>query len=119
MCITIYVYIYICMLSPLLHLCPPLRTRRDLFTLFLPQPTLTVGFHNFNLRIVNLRVSNPNKLTVIIFYDTMSDFNVLGSRPKKTRSNFGNRPYTSVHPCAPVATSLHHSCHILPCQPIL
>ena len=33
----------------------------------------TVGFHNFNLRNVNLRVSNPNKLTVP------------GSRPKKTR----------------------------------
>ena len=26
----------------------------------------TVGFHNFNLRIVNLRVSNPNKLMVDI-----------------------------------------------------
>ena len=45
----------------------------------------TVGFHNFNLRIVNLRVSNPNKLIVDVFVDTMSDFNVPGSRPKKTR----------------------------------
>ena len=27
-----------------------------------------------------------------VFFDTMSDFNVPGSRPKKTRSNFGNRP---------------------------
>ena len=46
---------------------------------------ITVGFHNFNLRIFNLRVSNPNKLTVDIFFDTMSDFNVPGSRPKKAR----------------------------------
>ena len=45
----------------------------------------TVGFHNFNLRILNLRVSNPNKLNVDIFFDTMSDFNVPGSRPKETR----------------------------------
>ena len=27
----------------------------------------TVGFHNFNLRIFNLRVSNPNKLIVDVF----------------------------------------------------
>ena len=27
----------------------------------------TVGFHNFNLRIFNLRVSNPNKLIVDAF----------------------------------------------------
>ena len=45
--------------------------------------TLTVGFHNFNLRIFNLRVSNPNKLIVDVFVDTMSDFNVPGSRPNK------------------------------------
>ena len=43
----------------------------------------TVGFHNFNFRILNLRVSNPNKL--ITFFDTMSDFNVPGFRPQKTR----------------------------------
>ena len=45
----------------------------------------TVGFHNFNLRMFNLRVSNPYKLIVDVFFDTMSDFNVPGSRPKKTR----------------------------------
>ena len=28
----------------------------------------TVGFHNFNLRIFNLRVSNPNKLIVDVFF---------------------------------------------------
>ena len=28
---------------------------------------ITVGFHNFNLRIFNLRVSNPNKLIVDVF----------------------------------------------------
>ena len=27
----------------------------------------TVGFHNFNLRIFNLRVSKPNKLIVDVF----------------------------------------------------
>ena len=27
----------------------------------------TVGFHNFNLRIFNLRVSNPDKLIVDVF----------------------------------------------------
>ena len=27
----------------------------------------TVGFHNFNLRNFNLRVSNPNKLIVYVF----------------------------------------------------
>ena len=43
----------------------------------------TVGFHNLNLRIFNLRVSNPNKIIVDVFVDTMSDFNVPGSRPKK------------------------------------
>ena len=87
----------------------------------------TVGFHNFNLRIFNLRVSNPDKSIVVTFklskpttatttnntntnnndnnnnnnttttttttnnnnnnyymlFDTMSDFNVPGSRPEK------------------------------------
>ena len=46
--------------------------------------TGTVGFHNFNLRIFNSRVSNPNNLIVDVFVDTMSDFNVPGFRPKKT-----------------------------------
>ena len=44
----------------------------------------TVGFHHFNLRIFNLRISNPNKLRNCgCFFDTKSDFNVPGSRPKK------------------------------------
>ena len=47
-----------------------------------------VGFHNFNLRIFNLRVSNPNKLVVDVFFDTMSDFNVPGSRPNKNTMKF-------------------------------
>ena len=45
--------------------------------------SLAVGFHNFNLRIFNLRVPDPNRLIVDVFVDTMSDFNVPGSRPKK------------------------------------
>ena len=32
-----------------------------------PRPGNTVGFHNFNLRIFNLRVSNPNKFIVDAF----------------------------------------------------
>ena len=43
----------------------------------------TLGFHNFNLRIFNLRIPNPSKLTVYVFFDTMSDFNVPKLRPKK------------------------------------
>ena len=31
-----------------------------------------------------------------MFFYTMSDFNVPGSRPKKARLNFGNRPYRRV-----------------------
>ena len=62
----------------------------------------TVGFHNFNLRIVNLRVSNPNKLIVDAFVDTMSDFNVPGSRPNKITTKFrkstvwGGVPYHGI-----------------------
>ena len=53
-------------------------------TMFGPvDPPHTVGFHNFNLRIFNVRVSNPSKLIVDVCFDTMSDFNVPGSRPKK------------------------------------
>ena len=52
------------------------------------QTLTTVGFHNFNLRIFNLRISNPNKLRNCgCLFDTMSDFNVPGSRPKK---HYGN-----------------------------
>ena len=32
----------------------------------------------------------------MFFFDTMSDFNVPGSRPKKTRWNFGNRPQVTL-----------------------
>ena len=53
----------------------------------------TPSFHNFNFRIFNLRIPNPNKLIVNVFFDTMSDFNVPKFRPKKIRLNFGNRPY--------------------------
>ena len=47
----------------------------------------TVGFHNFNLRIFNLRVSNPNNY-FFHFYDTISDFSVPGSRPPKNTTKF-------------------------------
>ena len=74
--IYIYIYIFICARPRV----PELAHGRS--------PTFdchTVGFHNFNLRIFNLRVSDPNKLIVDVFVDTMSDFNVPGSRPNKTR----------------------------------
>ena len=49
---------------------------------------LTVGFHNFNLRIFNLTVSNPSKLIVDDVFDTMSYFNVPESRPNKNTTKF-------------------------------
>ena len=49
-----------------------------------------VGFHNLNLRIFSLRVSNPNKL--VVFWH---DVGFQGARvsAQKTRWDFGNRPY--------------------------
>ena len=52
----------------------------------------TVGFHNFNLRIFNLRVSNPNKLIVDVFLTRCRISMCQGLGPTKTRLNFGNRP---------------------------
>ena len=43
----------------------------------------TVGFHNFNLRIVNMRVSNPNKLTVDVFLTRCRISMCQGLGPKK------------------------------------
>ena len=43
----------------------------------------TVGFHNFNLRIVNLRVSNPNKLIVDVFLTRCRISMCQGLGPKK------------------------------------
>ena len=56
----------------------------------LSQPTIheydrapaTVGFHNFNLRI-QLESFKSEQLNCGCFFDTMSDFNVPGFRPKK------------------------------------
>ena len=48
----------------------------------------TVGFHNSNLRIFNLRFSNPNKWIVDVVFDMMSDFNVPESRPNKNTMKF-------------------------------
>ena len=79
--ICIYIYIYIYMLPDPRAFDLPQASRSLISVGIYP----TVGSHNFNLRIFNLRVSNPNKLIVDVFFDTMSDFNVPGSRPKKTR----------------------------------
>ena len=43
----------------------------------------TVGFHNFNLRIFNLRVSNPNKLIVDVFLTRCRTSMCQGLGPKK------------------------------------
>ena len=45
---------------------------------------VTVGFHNFNLRIFNLSLKFE-QINCGCFFDTMSDFNVPVSRHKKTR----------------------------------
>ena len=86
-----YIYIYICKLlcSPAL----PARVLREAASPTQsmgsrPRTSFTVGFQNFDLRIFNLRVSNPNKLIVDVFVDTMSDFNVPGSRPNKNTMKF-------------------------------
>ena len=50
--------------------------------------TLSARSVSIMLRIFNLRVSNPNKLIVDVFFDTMSDFNVPGSRPNKNTMKF-------------------------------
>ena len=41
-------------------------------------------FHNFNLRIFNLSLKSE-QIDCGCFFDTLSDFNVPGSRHKKTR----------------------------------
>ena len=43
----------------------------------------TVGFHNLNLRIFNLRVSNPNKLIVDVFLTRCRISMCQGLGPKK------------------------------------
>ena len=43
----------------------------------------TVGFHNFNLRIFNSRVSNPNKLIVDVFLTRCRISMCQGLGPKK------------------------------------
>ena len=50
-------------------------------------PRTTVGFHNFNLRIFNLRVKSE-QIKCGCFFDAMSDFNVPGSRPNKNTMKF-------------------------------
>ena len=46
-------------------------------------PYHTVGFHNFNLRIFNLRVSNPNKFIVDVFLTRCRTSMCQGLGPKK------------------------------------
>ena len=78
MCVYIYIYIYIytshhalraARYTPCDH---KSRSRRH-----------TVGFHNFNLRVFNLRVSNPNKLIVDVFSTRCRISMCQGLGPKK------------------------------------
>ena len=48
-----------------------------------PSSAATVGFHNFNLRIFNLRVSNPDKLFVDVFLTRCRISMCQGLGPKK------------------------------------
>ena len=78
--IIVYIYIYICIFvrqdPPHLRCWEPLgRTLRDSLD--------TVGFHNFNLRIFNLRVSNPNELIVDAFLTRCRISMCQGLGPKK------------------------------------
>ena len=49
-----------------------------------PPPPNPVGFHNFNLRIFDLRVSNPNKFIVDVFLTRCRISMCQGLGPKKT-----------------------------------
>ena len=48
----------------------------------------TVGFHNFNLRIFVLRVSNPNKLSVDVFLTRCRISMCQGLGPKRNTTRF-------------------------------
>ena len=75
--IYIYIYIYIVLFIGWfwidIHKSSPTK----------PSPANTVGFHNFNLRIFNLRVSNPNKLIVDVFLTRCRISICQGLGPKK------------------------------------
>ena len=61
--IYIYIYIYIHIYTLYIYTCIPLS-----LSIYIYIYIYTVGFHNFNLRIFNLRVSNPNKSIVDVFF---------------------------------------------------
>ena len=56
----------------------------------------TVGFHNFNLRIFNLRVSNPNKLIVDVFLTRCRISMCQGLGPKNTITSTPSPPTKSL-----------------------
>ena len=84
--IHIYIYIYISYsnLDGVLSAVTPVAAH--------PRARNTVGFHNYNLRIFNSRVSNPSKLIVDVFLTRCRISMCQGLGPTKTRGNFGNRP---------------------------
>ena len=68
-----------------------------------------VGFHNFNLRIFNLRVSNPNKLIVDVFLTRCRISMCQGLGPKKhdeiseidRTHHFEHKQNSSAQPASP------------------
>ena len=63
---------------------PCSRARSSPLSARCPRQCPTVGFHNFNLRIFNLRVSNPNKLSVDVFSTRCGISMCQGLGPKNT-----------------------------------
>ena len=64
----------------------------------------TVGFHNFSLRTFNLRVSNPNKLTVNIFLTRCRISMCQGLGPKNHEISETDRSFQTCGPfqmCGP------------------
>ena len=68
----------------------------------------TVGFHNFNLRIVNLRVSIPNKLVVDVLMTQCRISMCQGLGPNK-HEHLGNRPYLRYYDIQPIYTILNYT----------
>ena len=89
-CVCIYAYIYICIYIYIYictyNICPRRSPGRGSCPAPWSHSIHTVGFHNFNLRIFDLRVSNPNKLIVDVFFLTRCRISMCqGLGPTKTR----------------------------------
>ena len=74
-----------------------------------PGSRISVGFHNFNLRIFNLRVSNPNKLIVDVFLTLCRISMCQGLGPTKNTMTFRK---STVLGAPPTSISLSLSLYI-------